>query len=290
MSKPPDSKLPVPEGHYVKLPNGHRIHYLDFANGDYGKGRSGKPVVVFLHGSGSGASGYSNFKGNYLELVDAGFRVIMPDLLGFGYSDKPADIEYPLELFVQCVKQTLDAIGVERCTLVGNSLGGAVALRFALDHPSSVERLVLMAPGGLEDQPEYFKMPGMAMVKDVFMSPEPVTPARMRDLFARAFVVDASCIDDELVDERHALMQLQNPQVMRTMKVGNMTPRLGEIKCPALALWGINEQIMPETGILKLAKGIPNLRLITVPKCGHWVMIEHRELFNRMLLDFLQNG
>ena len=272
---------PVPEGHYVKLPNGHRIHYLD-----YGKG----PAVVFLHGSGSGASGYSNFKFNYPALVEAGYRVILPDLLGFGYSDKPQDIDYPLDLFVDCVKQTLDLIGLSQYTLVGNSLGGAVALKFALDHPRQVEKLVLMAPGGLEDQPEYFKMPGMAMVKDVFMSPEPVTPARLRELFAKAFVVNPDCIDEQTVNERHACMQMQNPQVMRAMKVPNLTARLSEIQCPALALWGINEQIMPETGILKLAKGVKNLRLITVPNCGHWVMIEHRDLFNRMVLDFLQKG
>jgi len=272
---------PVPEGRYARLPNGHRIHYLDEGSG---------PAVVFLHGSGSGACGYSNFKGNYPEFVKAGYRAILPDLLGFGYSDKPDDIEYPLDLFVQCVRQTLDAIGVARCTLVGNSLGGAIALKFALDYPQAVEKLVLMAPGGLEDQPEYFKMPGMAHVRDVFMSPVPVTRERLRELFVKAFVVDPRCIDDALVDERWQLMQNQNAQVMKAMKVPNLTPRLGEIRCPALALWGINEQIMPESGILKLAKGVANLRLVTVPQCGHWVMIEHRALFNRLTLDFLRNG
>ncbi|MGH8456375.1 MAG: alpha/beta fold hydrolase, partial [Stenotrophobium sp.] len=93
---------PVLEGHYASLPNGRRIHYLD-----EGKG----PVVVLLHGSGNGACGYSNFKGNYPELVKAGYRVILPDLIGFGYSDKPDNVEYPLSFFVECVKQTLDAIG-----------------------------------------------------------------------------------------------------------------------------------------------------------------------------------
>ncbi|MFX8106493.1 alpha/beta fold hydrolase, partial [Acinetobacter baumannii] len=92
---------------------------------------------------------YSNFKGNYPALVAAGYRVILPDLIGFGYSDKPQDVDYPLSFFVECVKQTLDVIGIARCTLVGNSLGGAVALQFALDHAATVERLVLMAPGGL---------------------------------------------------------------------------------------------------------------------------------------------
>src|SRR3546814_17915412 len=87
-----------------------------------------------------------------------------------------------------------------------------------------------------------------------------------------ALVHDKSVIDDELVNERHALMLMQNPQVVKTMVVPNMTARLSEIKCPSLGFWGINEKMMPETGILKLAKGMTNLRQVTVPNCGHWVM------------------
>jgi 4,5:9,10-diseco-3-hydroxy-5,9,17-trioxoandrosta-1(10),2-diene-4-oate hydrolase len=281
----PESRMvpekPVPEGHYASLPNGHRIHYLDQGRG---------PAVVFLHGSGSGACGHSNFKGNYPYLAQNGYRTIVLDLIGYGYSDKPDNIEYPLDLFVECVKQALDTIGLERYTLIGNSLGGAISLGFALKHPQNVEKLVLMAPGGVEEQMDYFKMPGMAMMKEVFMSPEPVTPARMKDFFIKAFVVNPACVDDQLVNERWALMQKQNPQVVKTMKVPNMTARLPEIKCPALGFWGLNENMMPESGILKLAKGLPNLRMILVPKAGHWVMIEHRDLFNRMTLDFLRNG
>lgn len=272
---------PVPEGRYVTLKSGYKMHYLDQGQG---------PVVVFLHGSGSGACGHSNFKHNYPQLVQAGYRVILVDLIGYGYSDKPADIDYPLDLFVSTVKETLDAIGVERYTLIGNSLGGAIALGFALAHPQAVEKLVVMAPGGVEDQPEYFKMPGMALMKEVFMSAEPVTAARLKDFFVRGMVVDPSSVDDETVNERYELMKLQNPQVVRTMKVPNMTPRLGEIQCPALGFWGADEQMMPETGILKLVHGVRNLRMIVVPRCGHWVMVEHRDLFNRMTLDFLRNG
>ena len=93
-----------------------------------------------------------------------------------------------------------------------------------------------------------------------------------------------------LVHERAELMKLQNPQVMKTMKVPNMTADLGKVGCPTLTLWGINDQMMPESGILRIAKGVPNGRVVLVPKCGHWVMIEHRDLFNRYVLDFLKNG
>lgn len=272
---------PVPEGQYATLPNGHRIHYLDQGCG---------PVVVFLHGSGSGACGHSNFKGNYPHLVDNGYRVVLPDLIGYGYSDKPADVEYPLAFFIECVKQTLDAIGVTRYTLVGNSLGGAIAIGFALAHPQNVEKLVLMAPGGVEEQSAYFTMPAMVMMKELFLSLVPVTRAAMKDFFIRAFVVDPACVDDQLVEERWTLMQAQNPQVVKTMTVPDMSARLGEIGCPALGFWGMNEQMMPQSGILKLATGIRRLRMILVPHCGHWVMIEHRALFNRMTLDFLREG
>ena len=278
---PDASPKPVPEGRYAQLANGRRIHYIDEGQG---------PVVVFLHGSGNGASGYSNFKGNYPALVRAGYRCIVPDLIGFGYSDKPADVEYPLAFFVECVKQALDSIGVDRYTLLGNSLGGAVALGFALEHPKSVERLVLMAPGGLNDLPDYLAMPGMAAMFATFQGGTPLTVEKMKEFFIKAFVVNPACVDDALVRERFELMKLQNPQVMKTMKVPNLTARLVEIEHPVLTLWGLNENMMPESGILRLAKGLKNGRMVLVPNCGHWVMIEHRELFNRMVLDFLKHG
>ena len=278
---PPAAIRPVPEGRYVTLANGHRIHLLDQGQG---------PVVVFLHGSGNGACGYSNFKGNFPDVVKAGCRAVVPDLIGFGYSDKPADALYTLDFFVTCVKQTLDAAGVERATIVGNSLGGAIALGLALAHPETVERLVLMAPGGLNDLTEYLAMPGMAAMFAVYGSGQPPTEERMRRFFEDAFVADPAAVTDDLVRERAALAKLQIPQVMKTLQVPNLSTRLDEITCPALSLWGMNEKMMPESGILKLAKGLRNGRMVLVPNCGHWVMIEHRDLFNRMLLDFLRNG
>ena len=173
---------------------------------------------------------------------------------------------------------------------MGNSLGGAIALKFALDYPDHVEKLVLMAPGGIENTPDYFQMPGMAMMKEVFTSTEPVTRERMKDFFIKAFVVDPTVVTDELVAERHATMQLQNARVVQTMIVPNMEDQLGDLQCPVLVFWGINENMMPETGIMKLAKKCQHVRVILVSECGHWVMLEHREMFNRMTLDFVQHG
>lgn len=276
---------PVPEGAYATLPNGYRIHYLEAGPRD---GHSAP--VVFLHGSGSGACGHSNFKGNYPVIAEAGYRAIVPDLIGYGYSDKPDDVEYPLSFFVECVAQTLETIGVDNYTLVGNSLGGAIAMGLALAHPERVSNLILMAPGGLNDLPDYMEMPGMAELFKVFGADEPITEAGMKDLFVNAFVFDPACVDDQLVHERHQLMQLQNPQVIQTMQVPNMCEDLHNISCPTLALWGLDEQMMPESGILRLARGVPDCRTELVPRCGHWLMIEHRDFFNRACLDFLEHG
>lgn len=271
----------LPEGNYADCENGYRIHYLDEGEGE---------VVVYLHGSGPGASGYSNFKGNYPYLVTAGYRCIIPDHIGYGFSDKPTDVDHPLSFFVECIKQTLDVAGVKRCTLVGNSLGGAVALGLALDYPDMVDRLILMAPGGLSELPEYQQMPGMQKVFKVFGSGEPVTPAVMKDLFATGLMHNPEYATDELVAERMQIMEIMNGHVMATMQVPVLVDRLQEIKCPSLGFWGMNEQMMPENGILAMAKNMQQLRLILVTECGHWVMVEHEDMFNRACLDFLQNG
>jgi len=273
----------LPEGHYADCANGRRIHYLD-------EGPATGEVVVYLHGSGPGASGYSNFKGNYPSLVAAGYRCIIPDLIGYGFSDKPTDVDHPLSFFVECIRQNLECAGVVPCTVIGNSLGGAVALGLALDDPQRVEKLVLMSPGGLSEMPEYQAMPGMQKVFKVFGSGEPVTPDVMKDLFATGLMHDPKFATDALVAERMQIMQIMNGHVMATMSVPVLTGRLQEIQCPVLAFWGLDEKMMPENGIMALARNIPHLRLILVSECGHWVMVEHEDMFNRACLDFISHG
>lgn len=271
----------LPEGNYASCANGYKMHYLDEGRGD---------VVVFLHGSGPGASGYSNFKGNYPAFVEAGYRCVVPDHVGYGFSDKPDDVDHPLSFFVECIKQTLDCAGVEKCTLVGNSLGGAIALGLALEYPQLVEKLILMAPGGLSELAEYQKMPGMQKVFQVFGSGEPVTPDVMKDLFATGLMFNPEHATDELVAERMQIMQIMNGHVMATMQIPVLVDRLHEIQCPALGFWGMDEKMMPEEGIMAMVKNIRHMRTILVNECGHWVMVEHEAMFNRACLDFLQNG
>jgi len=271
----------LPEANYADCANGYRMHYLDEGQGE---------VVVFLHGSGPGASGHSNFKGNYPFLVEAGYRCIVPDLVGYGFSDKPDDRDHPLSFFVECVKQTLDVAGVEKCTLVGNSLGGAIAIGLTLDYPELVEKLILMAPGGLSELAAYQQMPGMQKVFQVFGSGDAVTPEVMKDLFATGLMHNPEYATDDLVEERMQIMQIMNGHVMATLQVPVLVDQLHKIECPVLGFWGMDEQMMPDEGIRALTDNIKRLRLILVNECGHWVMVEHEGMFNRACLDFLHHG
>ena len=271
----------LPEDRYADCANGYRMHYIDEGEG---------PVVVWLHGSGPGASGHSNFKGNYAAIAAKGYRSIVIDIVGFGFSDKPENEIYSLDFFVECVAQTLDAIGVERCVVVGNSLGGAIAIGLALAQPDRVEKLILMAPGGLSPMEEYGQMPGMQRMFQVYGSGEPVTHEVMKELFAFGLMHDPVHATDELVSERMQIMALMNGQVMSSMQIPVLTERLGELDCPVLGFWGANERMMPDSGIMNFARHCNRLRLILVSECGHWVMVEHEAMFNRMCLDFLENG
>ena len=155
----------IPEGHYLDIGEvaglPQRIHYHEQGDGE---------AVIFLHGAGGGASGYSNFKGNYPAFAQAGFRAIVPDLIGYGLSSKPDLPQYDQDLFVAGVKGLVDGLGLKRVTLLGNSLGGAVALGYALAHPEDVARLILMAPGGVEDLDTYLAMPGIKNMFDIYKS------------------------------------------------------------------------------------------------------------------------
>src|SRR5688572_14209517 len=124
------TKKVLPEGKYLDLSKGMRLHYHDL-----GKGYP----VLFLQGSGSGASGWSNFHRNAPAFVEAGYRALLIDLPGYGYSSKPTDAIYTQDYFVGYINEFLEKLGIDKLALVGNSLGGALSLGFALKYPHKAE-------------------------------------------------------------------------------------------------------------------------------------------------------
>lgn len=242
-------------------------------------------VVVFVHGSGPGASGHSNFKKNIETFVAAGHRVIVPDLPGFGYSSKPTDRDYTTGFFSSQLVGLLDALGIEGFALIGNSLGGAVSIRTALDHPSRVSKLIVMAPGGIEELDTYLAMPAMAKMIGNFVDGKLDREGLRRVL--ETLVYDPMHVTDELVDERWAILQAQPPEVLGRMKIPNMERELAKIQCPVLSFWGVDDELLPASGGTKITRACKPSRHIEVAECGHWVMVEHTRMFNAACLDFL---
>lgn len=274
--------MALPEGSYCTIGDGFRIHYHEQGQG---------PVVVFIHGSGPGASGYSNFKFNYPALAEAGYRVLIPDLIGYGYSSKPQDREYHLDFFVDCLVRFLDQMEIDQFSLIGNSLGGAVAISLALRYPERVNKLVLMAPGGIEHIDDYMKMPGLRAMMMGFVSEPGLSPQGLRDLLKLQLADPDGMAEvlDQAIEERYPIMQQQPKEVLSTLKVPDHTETLSEISSPILGFWGMDDAFCPVGGAMKVLQRCRNTRFILLTECGHWVMVEYPELFNRECIAFLND-
>ncbi|MGD8605781.1 MAG: alpha/beta hydrolase [Myxococcales bacterium] len=270
----------VPEGQYADVGQGITIHYHDSGQGSEG-------VVLFIHGSGPGASGWSNFKGNYPFLVERGYRTIVPDTMGYGYSTKPESGTFDLGQVAAQYKGLLDSLEVDRVTVVGNSQGGAIAIALALDYPSLVEKLVLMAPGGLESRETYMEMEGIkAMIRVLYK--EGISRETMRKVFTLQ-LHDESKITDQIIEERYQVAKTQHKDNIARIQVANQEDRLSEIECPVLCFWGANDKFCPMSGASKIASRCSRSRTILIASCGHWVMVEYPKLFNELAFKFLDD-
>ncbi len=250
-------------------------------------GNSSDPAVVFIHGSGPGASGASNFRQNIDAFVGAGYRVILPDLIGYGASSKPEGIDYTLQLFTDTLYEALQAHGITSADLVGNSLGGGIALQMTLDHPEFAKNLVLMAPGCVAEREAYFVMPGIAKMVSNFGGPD-FNLDEQRRLVGNLVHPDfAPNIPDALVKERFEVARTQPKDVIVRMRTPDLSPRLGEINKPIFVLWGLNDDFCPEAHARLFLDKCSDVRAITFARTGHWVQVERAAEFNRYAIDFL---
>jgi len=265
-----------PFGRLQRISGGYDLHLREAGTG---------PAVVFIHGSGPGVNAHSNFFPNYPAIAAAGYRVLLPDLIGYGYSSKPTGIDYTLDLFASTLTQLLDAVEVRECALVGNSLGGAVALQIAMEQPERVTKLVLLGPGGLESREDYFKMPGIQKMVAGFVG-SGFDRDGLRQLL-ELLTFDPAVVTPQLVDERLAILRTQPKDVLARMKIPNLSDQLGRVRCPVLGFWGIEDQFCPASGHEKILRSVSDSRFVLFSQCGHWAMIERAACFNRYVIDFL---
>ncbi|GAA1560109.1 alpha/beta fold hydrolase [Kribbella lupini] len=246
---------------------------------------SGHPVV-WLHGSGPGASGMSNFGGNLPAFQD--YRNIVIDLPGWGDSPRPATDQPLIFHAAELVSRAMTVLGIERAHLVGNSYGGAVAMRVAMEYPDRVDRLVLMAPGGVlpADAPPW---PVGLEHLFAYMAAEKPSREAMAE-FVRLMVFDESLATEALIDERYASSLRSHPEMQIPPNFGDLTPDLARIAAPTLLVWGREDQTVPVTWAPRILEGIPNAELRVLPHCRHWVQYERAPEFNHIVREFLRGG
>lgn len=278
---------PIPIGKFHTLRNGYRVHYHEA-----GERTPGKATVVFLHGAGPGASGYSNFKHNLPAFAEAGWHCIAPDFLGFGLTDKPPALCYSSLIQVAMLKELFEALGIEKVVPVGNSLGGAISLDYYMTHRGDVEKLILMAPGGLRDPREWVgESVGLqTMWKWTSNRPVDVDEAKSSffDLLA-LLVHDKADITTDAVAERFPIAMEQPMVLYQTLTCPFYLPsQLATIDVPVFGLWGKADRFLPYEQFEILKGALPNARISLSDECGHWFMIEEKERFNRECLDFLK--
>lgn len=267
-----------------------QLHYNDTG------GDAGAKVVVMLHGSGPGASGWANFNRNIEPFVAAGYRVILLDVPGWSKSDPIVCTGSRSDLNAAALLGLMDALGIEQAHLVGNSMGAHSSVAFALAHPNRVGKLVLMG-GGTGGGPSLFApMPteGIKLIGSLYRAPTIENLKRMMSVF----VYDTSHLTDELFQARLDGMLQRQDHLKNFVESSTANPkqfpdiahRLGEINSSALIVWGRDDRFVPLDTGLRLLAGLKDAQLHVFSQCGHWAQWEHAERFNRLVLDFLAHS
>ena len=248
--------------------------------------RGGGPPVLLLHGSGPGVTAWANWR-TVLPRLEDRFRVVAPDIVGFGYTERPAGAVYRMPYWRDHAVAVLDALGIETCGIVGNSFGGGLALALAAAHPDRVEKLVLMGSAGYP----FEITPGL----DAVWGYEP-SPERMRELIG-LFAHDGSIVTDDLVrlryeasirpgyQESYAAM-FPAPRQRHVEAMAQSEETLRALGHDTLIVHGRDDRIIPLESSIALHRLIPRSQLHVFGQCGHWTQIEQNDRFCRLVADF----
>jgi 2-hydroxymuconate-semialdehyde hydrolase len=256
---------------------GIRTNYHDMGNGF---------PVLLIHGSGPGVSAWANWRLVMPKLAEKS-RVIAPDMVGFGFTERPQGYTYSLDNWVQHALGLLDALGLEQVDLVGNSFGGALSLALTIRHPQRVRRLVLMGSAGV-----HFEItPGLDAVWGYTPSFENMR--KIMDLFAW----DRNLVNDELAELRYRASirpgfqesfaaMFPAPRQRWVDALASPEEAIRAIPHETLVIHGREDRIIPLETSLKLSQLISRAQLHVFGRCGHWTQIEHADRFARLVSDF----
>ena len=256
--------------------HGNKIRYLDFDNLSSKKNEN----LVLLHGIGASAERWSNV----IPFFYKHFRLIVPDIIGFGYSDKPT-VEYNMPFFVKFLENFLNSLGIKKASIVGSSFGGLVAAEFAFKNTNMVNKLILVSPAGT------MKSSTKTLEEYILAALYPTHDNAWRAFISMAF--DPRTVKEQTIEDFIDRMKLPNAKYafMSTMigirNTTNLSSRLNKILSPTIIVWGEQDEMIPVKNAEEY-RNIPNSNLQVIPKCGHTPFTEKPEVFSKIAIDFLR--
>ena len=274
-----------PEHSWFITVDGVGIHFQE-------AGDENAPPMILIHGFIS-----SNLVWNevFLPLAKSGFRVIAPDLPGYGYSDKPGDGEYTIAAQARAVLGLMDKMGIDRATIVGASYGGAVAATIALDHPERVAKLVMVGAVSNDEVKKklLLRLVRVPVIGDLatplFLGSRWILRKRTQEVYRRL----GYPMDERKLDARHHLLATSNTHraMIRTVRhwsADRISREASLIRPPTMLIWGEEDTHIPVSDAFRLRHAIPNSRLIVFRHCGHLPPTEFPEKFVEVVADFCQ--
>jgi pimeloyl-ACP methyl ester carboxylesterase len=278
------------KGSFINI-GGVNVHFIDVGEG---------PAVLLLHGLGTSLITWDR---NVEPLAEAGYRVLALDLPGHGDSDKPRTLSYDPISGANLLRQFLTLRGVEQASVVGSSAGGLVVGQFAIAYPEQVDRMVLVAAGGLGREVCWFlRVMSIPVLGELLYQP------RLRnaiDLAKHIFYQEPPFLNEVLPEMRRvrnmpgtsyaALRAVRSSiNLLGLRKQQYILHRLTDLSKPLMAVWGKEDSIIPAVHAEEVRRAIPNSCVRIIPQCGHWPHMEKAEEFNELLVQFfngsLDNG
>jgi 2-hydroxymuconate-semialdehyde hydrolase len=250
----------------------------------------GEPVVL-IHGSGPGVTAWANWRFTLPELSRS-FRVLAPDMYGFGYTEFPSEPIRDMKVWIDHLVSFLDTMKLERVNLIGNSFGGALALAFLIAHPDRVKRAVLMGAAGLDFE--------ITEGLDYVWGYEPSVDNMRRAV--KYLSHDQSRITEDLIRSRYeasvreGVWEAYNatfgaePRQNQVRMLTSSEADIASISHEVMIIHGRDDQVLPSALAPRLNSLIPNSDAHILGNCGHWVQIERAATFNLLVKDFFRNG
>lgn len=274
------------KSHWISTRPGENIHYLD-------EGKRDAEPVIFVHGSAIGITAAANFYLNVRAVVDAGYRVIAPDLYGYGWTDSAPGVTADIFSHSEQIIRLMDALKLDQAYLVGNSLGGRISVRVAIEHPSRIRGCVIIGAGGAVWKPA----PRFAASYTKRDAPQSGDRETVRKAMLR-LVDNPAMVSESLVEFRTRMASRpgeverysQSTASRATSAVATELDVEAAKKCPVpmLVVYGREDRVSPPENALACAEAFPNSDLVVFGHCGHWTMIERADDFNALLVRFLQ--